>query len=52
MPNAPASGFCAGNSSWSVASISASNEIVSIAGPLKRVGSTRLAFPSPPVSCV
>ena len=41
MPNCAAVAFWSGNSSWSVASISASSLKVSTAGPLKRSGSTR-----------
>ena len=43
--------FWSGSSSWSVASISASSLIDSIAGPFRRNGCARSPPPSPPTPC-
>jgi len=51
MPKFTAVALLSGNSSWSVASISASSLMLSIAGPLSRNGCERSLALSPPVPC-
>jgi hypothetical protein len=51
MPNCTVFAFCSGCSSASVASISASSLIDSMAGPFRRNGVARSAPPSPPAPC-
>ena len=51
MPSATASGFASGSSSWSVASISASSLIVSIAGALQPQRLRAVAAAARAVAC-